>query len=524
MPASLSARLALRYAAAILVLLSAFAVFCYAGYQATSRRSFDRHLLHELGAVAPFVQAPGGFRGASTLDETDAVATRKRGTGGTFVRLLSPDGAVLYRSPNFEGYPPLPVSLPAGHPGAGRAPAWRSAEWESTEWRATERGAYTLGRSWGGAPARTLLSPIVASGQEPPGGGAKEGWIEVTGFVWGGARELRDLAWTLAGGVLAGVLFALVAGWWLARRALRPVAVLTGAARTLAAPGAPWGGRLPATFGPRDELTRLAETFNGLLERLEEAAARERRFTSNAAHELLTPLSTLRSEAEVTLRRERTPEAYREALGHVVADAAHLAATVRALLELARAERLRRTDEARLDLGRLVRSRVERFRPDAEEAGLALAARTEDDVRVAAEAAPLTEVVDNLIQNAVKYTPPGGRVTVTLSHGGVDAPVGTARSGSAPCVGPVPCSGTARLLVSDTGAGFDQEECERLFDRFYRSDQPAVQAERGSGLGLSIVKAITEAYGGSAGCASDGPGRGARFWVELPCLGPHGDR
>ena len=108
----------------------------------------------------------------------------------------------------------------------------------------------------------------------------------------------------------------------------------------------------------------------------------------------------------------------------------------------------------------------------------------------------LAEVIDNLVSNAVKYTPAGGRASVRLTH----------------------ADGTARLEVTDTGAGFDAATCERLFARFFRADTPEVQAEPGSGLGLAIVKAAVESYGGSVGCASPGPGRGAAFWVELPCL------
>ena len=127
---------------------------------------------------------------------------------------------------------------------------------------------------------------------------------------------------------------------------------------------------------------------------------------------------------------------------------------------------------------------------------MSLTVDTAAGVRVAAEAAPLGEVVDNLVSNAVKYTPPGGRAVVRLTHAG----------------------GTARLKVADTGAGFDAAACERLFDRFFRADTPEVQAEPGSGLGLAIVKAVVEGYGGTVGCASPGPGLGATFWVELPCL------
>ncbi len=471
----ISARLALWYGLTLFLLLSAFAVFCYLGYYAAAHRSFDRHLAHELGTVAPLVAAGPDGIDAGALDRSAAVATRLQGPSGTYVRVLDADGRVVYRSPNVAGRPPLPVALPSG------------------------REPVTVGRAWAGEPARSLVAPVRD-------GGRLAGYVEVTGYEWARDQELRELAWLLAGGVLLSVLFALGAGWWLARRALQPVAVLTDAAGRLAASGAALGARLPSDFRTRDELTALAETFNGLLGRLEASVARERRFTANAAHELLTPLATLRSEAEVALRRERDAPAYREVLERVVEDAAEMAATVRGLLQLARAEALARTPEARLDLGALVRQRAERVRAEAEAKGLALTVETADGVLVAAEPAPLAEVVDNLVQNAVKYTPPGGAVRVALDH---DGPPG---------------DGVAEIVVSDTGAGFGADEAERLFDRFFRSDAPEVQAEAGSGIGLAVVRAVAAGYGGAVEAESPGPGRGATFRVTLPCLGEHGAR
>ncbi|MDT7856426.1 ATP-binding protein [Rubrivirga sp. S365] len=463
----ISARLALWYALTLFLLLSAFAVFCYVGFHAAAHRSFDRHLDHELEAVVPLLRVGADGVDASALGGAAPVATRLGGPSATFVRVLTPGGAVASASANVASMPPLGVELPS----AG--------------------GPLRLSREWAGEPVRSLVAPLRAPG------GAVVGYAEVSGVEWSRHRELRDLGRTLALGVALSVLFALGAGWWLARRALRPVAVLTDAAGRLAADGARLGGRLPSSFRTRDELTALAQTFNGLLARLEASVERERRFTSNAAHELLTPLATLRSEAEVALRRDREPEAYRETLGRVVEDVAEMTGTVRGLLQLARAESLPQPPGERLDLGELVARRAERARAEAEAKGVALSVDVAAGVRVRAEAAPLAEVVDNLVGNAVKYTPPGGRVAVRLSHAG----------------------GAARLEVADTGAGFDGPTCERLFDRFFRADAPEVQAESGSGLGLAIVKAIVEGYGGTVGCASDGPGRGATFWAVLPCLG-----
>ena len=460
-------------------------MFCYTGFHLALHRDFDRHLTHEQRELLPFVTAgPDGpaFEGLSRLT---SVAYQTDGVYGTYVRLLTPEGAVRYRSPNFDSHEALPIRL------AG-----------SDE--------HSVSRTWDGLPARTRYVPLHENGPLPEGGeaaGPLVGWLEVTGFEWSRHQELERLARTLALGVLISVCFALVGGWWLARRTLRPVAAMTEAARQMgAAEGAgALAARLPADFGPPDELTELAETFNGLLARLEAAALRERRFTANAAHELLTPLATLQSEAEVALRREREGPAYRETIRNLLLDAERMTATVQGLLQLARAETIVKREEDRLDLSALVGERAERARKSAEASGVSLEVRAEPGVVVSAEASQLVEVVDNLLSNALKYTPQGGRVEVELRHGpdaGSDAGAG----------------GAAVLRVSDTGAGFEADEAELLFDRFYRSDRAEVQAEPGSGLGLAIVQAIAEAYGGTVRAESAGPGRGATFEVRLPCL------
>jgi signal transduction histidine kinase len=462
----LSVRLALWYALTLGLLLGAFALFCFAGFRASSQRAFDRHLAHELGTIAPLVRwQPDGTLDVAHLNTSAPPATRITGGGATFARVLTAGGDVLWASDNFSGRDGLAVL--------------------------TSDGAES--RAWGGTSVRSLARSLSnALGTR----------VEVTGYEWTGPGALRGLAGMLAIGVLLGVLVALAAGWWLAQRALRPVAVLTESAASLAEEGARVGGRLPATFAYRDELTDLAGTFNELLGRLEASVARERRFTANAAHELMNPLASLRSDAEVALRRPRTAPEYREVLGRVVEESERMASSVEGLLHLARAEALGRTPDARLDLSALVRQRVDRLGARAQAAGLTLAADVEPGIRLAAQAAPLVQIIDNLVENAIKYTPSGGSVRVALTH----------RHGGGTC------SGTARLIVEDTGIGFGGE-ADRLFDRFYRSDAPDVQARPGTGLGLAVVKAVAEAYGGRVGCASEGPGAGARFWAELPCVG-----
>ncbi|MEP0546349.1 MAG: ATP-binding protein [Rhodothermales bacterium] len=464
-PLPISLRLTLWYSLTLFLLLSAFAAFCYTGFHVALHRDFDRHLTHEQRELLPFVAVDAAGPHFEGLDELTSVAYQSEGVYGTYVRLLTPEGEVRYRSPNFEAYPSLPVALPG---------------------QAEETSASIV---WDGLPARTRTVPLRRGDDGPV-----LGWLELTGFEWSLHRELHRLAVTLALGVLLGVGFALGAGWWLARRTLRPISTMTEAAGQMGARDL--SARLPADFGPRDELTDLAETFNGLLDRLERSVERERRFTANAAHELLTPLATLRSEAEVALRRDREAPDYRDALRRLLLDIERMTATVQGLLQLARADTLTKRAEDRLDLSALVEDRLFRARPIAEAKGLALHGDVAPGVVIAAQASPIAEVADNLLANAVKYTPEGGRVDVRLSHG----------------------DGAARFVVRDNGVGFSPEEAARLFDRFYRSDDAAVQSEPGSGLGLAIVRAIAEGYGGHVHAQSPGVGEGAEFEVVLPCL------
>ncbi len=463
-PLPISARLALWYGLTLLLLLSGFAVFTYADFHLALHRDFDRHLTHEQREILPFVVVGDEGLTLEGLERNTSVAYTTNGVYGTYVRLLTAAGRVRYQSPNFAGHETLPIALPV--------------EAEET----------SVSREWEALPVRTRYVPVYASGN------VLAGWLEVSGFEWSLHRELHRLALTLGIGILVSVLFAFAGGWWLARRTLRPVRTLTEAAEQMSARDL--SSRLPVDFGIRDELTELAETFNGLLARLDASVARERRFTANAAHELLTPLATLRSEVDVALRRERDAPAYREVLERLLLDVARMTDTVRGLLQLARVEAIVKRSEDRLNLSALVSERADVFGAQGAVKALRLEVNVVPGIVVTGEAAPLLEVVDNLLQNAIKYTPTGGRVSVQLTHG----------------------SGVAVLRVADSGAGFEAAEADRLFDRFYRSDVPAIQAESGSGLGLAIVKAIVEAYGGAVSSQSAGPGQGASFEVRLPCL------
>jgi signal transduction histidine kinase len=288
------------------------------------------------------------------------------------------------------------------------------------------------------------------------------------------------------------MLLALAGGYLLARHALRPVARLTEAARRITAPDLSVRLRSNARF--RDEMTDLAETFNRMIARLESSFQRERRFTADAAHEIKNPLAALRNEAEVTLRRDRDPDAYRSALETILTDARRLGTLVDQLLELAHIEADAGAGPVATDVLRLGTEAVERWQQRAPSHRIGLAPGCTGPVRLSVHPAHLTTVLDNLLENALKYTPEGGRAELGILQEGNEAV----------------------LSVTDTGIGLDPETTPRLFDRFYRADTPAVQAQPGSGLGLAIAQAIVHHYGGTLAVNSAGPGRGSTFEVRFP--------
>lgn len=459
----ISTRLTIWYGLTLLILQCLFALFSYLFFHAGLHRDFDRHLDHETRQLLPFIQFTEDWQPVfASLDDLQSVAYETDGTYGTYVRLLSSDGQVRYQSPNFENHSRLPVRLPASRP------------------------ANPFSRTWEDNPVRSSYTPL---GEEA---GVVKGWLEVTGFEWSLQKELSRLRLALLIGIVLSVLFAIGGGYLLARRALQPVAALTEAANEIRATDL--SARLPTSFSSHDELTDLAETFNQMISRIEASFDRERRFTDNAAHELLTPLTTMRNGIEIALRREREPTAYQSTLSSMVLDVDEMTETVQGLLQLARVDRLHELPREPVDLSRVAKEHVARFSERAAREGVDLRLHIEPHVQVLAEEGRVGEIIDNLVDNAIKYSPEGTTVTIEVDRS----------------------EGQGRFVISDTGIGFSPEQKERLFDRFYRADAKEVQASHGSGLGLAIVEAITQVYGGSVLAHSDGLGRGSRFEVRLP--------
>jgi heavy metal sensor kinase len=316
-----------------------------------------------------------------------------------------------------------------------------------------------------------------------------------------GARRDRidEDIWRLTEWMLAAFAIILVAaplsGYWLAGRATRPLATILNTTARLHPDNL--SERLPLR-GSGDELDQLSLTLNGMLDRLAVHLEQQRAFVANAAHELRSPLTAMRTSLEVALERERSPAEYRELLTDLIEECASLGVLINQLLLLAEGDAglLHADGEVRLD--ELVRRAVDMFQGLAEQRGVSLQVHLPQSVAIRGNRVHLREVIHNLIDNALKFTPEGGTVSVEVS-----APPGSPR---------------IKLIVRDTGAGIPPEDLPNVFERFYRVDksrQRAQPARGGSGLGLSICQTIVRAYGGDISLAST-LGKGTTVTVSLP--------
>ncbi|HLW46915.1 MAG TPA: HAMP domain-containing sensor histidine kinase [bacterium] len=308
-----------------------------------------------------------------------------------------------------------------------------------------------------------------------------------------GARELlfasriRDGIWAGTGAAaLLGVLLALL----LARRMVRPVADLTSAARVIARGGTP----TPVPVRGEDEIAELARAFNKMAERLATDEEQRRRLFAGIAHELRTPLSVIQGTLEGVL--DRVLEATPERIATLHSQTLLLARLITDLrdVSLAQAGELQLNLEA-VDAGPVVRETLEALAPLAEERGVELRVDVARGLpRIDADPDRLRQIVQNLVENAVRYTPEGGQVRVTMRG---DA------------------AGGVRLAVADTGIGVAEADLPHIFRHFYRADQSRARTSGGTGLGLAIVKSLVEAHGGRVSVES-AVGRGSTFTVTFP--------
>ncbi len=288
------------------------------------------------------------------------------------------------------------------------------------------------------------------------------------------------------------LLMAAGGGYWLSRRALSPVDALVRTAREVS--GTNLSSRLQK-LETGDELQRLSDTLNEMLDRIESAFQRITQFTADASHELRTPVSLIRTEAELALRRSRGEAEYKESLRHILLEAERTTALIEQLLSMARADSGRETLHFEpVDLRQTLRSVVGGWQQVATIRNLQFSASLNaPDFSVMGDETLLRRLADILLDNAFKYTPSPGSVHLSLEPEGE----------------------SAVIRVQDSGVGIAEEEQGKIFERFYRVDKARSRAQGGAGLGLAIAQWIVTQHGGSISVESR-PGQGATFRVELP--------
>ena len=283
---------------------------------------------------------------------------------------------------------------------------------------------------------------------------------------------------------LTGIMGAL-----LAKMTLRPVDSMIKTIHDITAENMKLKLKLPGT---RDEIDKLAETFNDMLERLDHAFTSQKRLSEDLSHDLKTPLTIMKGEFEVSLKKLRAQEEYESVLRSSLEEVNKIIRLADNMLMLASFEAQNIIPDRRaLDIGLLAQSAVNSIRKLADEKHIEISLSHDEGITLKGDERQLKQLFLNLLDNAVKYTPEGGRVTVNVNQE----------------------KESVRIRIQDTGHGIAGAQIKRIFDRFYRADKS--RAGQGFGLGLSIVKSVVDAHGGRIEVESS-PGLGTAFIVSLP--------
>ncbi|MDQ2858397.1 MAG: HAMP domain-containing histidine kinase [Candidatus Eremiobacteraeota bacterium] len=458
-PQTLRGRLTLSYALALVVSLAFFGALALAVVDHAQRTALDAQLTTSARAILATVESQ---HGRVTLDEADSVQLSDILGAKANGVVWQQDGQV------------------AASAGRGTLPGLRKLALAATQARIASLRA-------GNEDVRAYVAPILSRSTRI---GELAIWRETDTITE--LDKVLALAFGFAIPVLAAL--AVLSGSAIARRALTPLGRIATLASEIEASDLSARLALPSS---RDELGRLAATFDRMLERLQNAFERERRFTGDASHELRAPLSVIRAEADLALRRERSGDEYREALRTIAERADALEAITRDLLGAARAE-AESGGNAIVHLDAIAREAAALMAVLAAKRGLTITVSADEDARVRAGRDALSRAVVAVLHNALKYARDGGYVRLDVVRDGT----------------------FVELRVTDDGTGFSADALEHGFDRFWRGVD--ARTLDGSGLGLAIARSIVLASGGSVALAN-APDGGAVVRIRFPAVSRGGD-
>jgi heavy metal sensor kinase len=462
-PRSIRFRLTAWYSTVLALALAVFGLFTWFAVRGILFHAVDETLADRVAGVHRFMENQIGSLSVEEIrDEFKEHSVL--GPGGDLFQVCDRAGVWLYRSASLENES-VPIQLPSALPSSG-----------SVE-----------DRQVGGTNLRFLARSVTVLGNPYT--------IQVAVPTHELTEGLTGFRWALIVLVPMVLLAATGGGWWMSRKALAPVDEITASARSIGERSLSRRLPVPATD---DELERLSKTLNQMLERIEDAFQRITQFTADASHELRTPVSLMRTTAELALRKQRSDADYRQALQEVLDESERTSDLIENLLTLARADAGKaQIERTPVDVAALLLEVSEQAQKLASQKGIAFSLQSfAPGPRIVADAGALRRLLLILLDNAMKYTPRGGTVAM-----------------SAACSGP-------RLLVElrDSGIGIGAADLPHIFERFYRADKSRNRDSGGAGLGLSLAKWIADVHQGDISVEST-VDRGSLFRVELPLEG-----
>jgi heavy metal sensor kinase len=449
--------------AVMLALLTAFAALIYSGLSNLLYQHIDSELLDRAQQESTQVETETGALAASEGDEEHEIREAAR-----FTVVLAPTGVVMWKGAAVLVRPPLEASLLAN----------------------VQRGhtVYDTVGTPNNDPIRRISLPITRKG-------TVQYILQTESSLRLAQNTLRLLLFLLAGLAAAMVGAAWLGSRWLARQALTPIEVLTATAEQISVPSMKTRMVLDE---PYEEFERLARVFNAMLDRLQKVFEGQRRFVADAAHEMQTPLTVMKGIIEVALHKCRSTDEYRDTLVTNLGQVERLSTLTRSLLILAQFAGDRPpVTLVPLSLEPLVHELAKELTVLAEDRKVRLTLEAHPVPLVLGDNGRLTQLLINLLDNALAHTPPEGEVTLRLR----------------------PEDGQVVMEVKDTGLGIAPEHLPHLFERFYRGDLARNRESGGAGLGLAIVKEIAEAHGGTVRAEST-VGKGSVFTLTLPSYQP----
>jgi heavy metal sensor kinase len=459
-PLSIRARLTLWYTGVVVLILLLVSVAAYSLLRWHLYNDLDASLFTVAGVLR---EAPPADPTAPLPPDLEPLVRGFLGPefADALMQLLDPEGRLRSRALR----PALPLSYQA------RVNALRGEPTLETVQLTT------------GDEARLLTMPVVR-------GGRIVDLVQVAMPLRRTRQTLLRYVETLLVLVPLGAVLSAAGGWLLARRALRPVDRMSQSALRISAEDL---SRRLERRGTQDEIDRLADTLNAMLARLEAAFGEMQRFTADAAHELRTPLTALRGGIEIALRAERSPDEYRRVLASSIEEVDQLIRLAEDLLLLSRSTVGLSAARQPVDLEPLCLEALELGVRLAKGKGVNVSMGATVPAIVHGDAGALRRVLLNLVDNAVKYTPAGGSVVISLAR----------------------VADSVALVVEDTGIGIDPADAKRIFEPFLRLDAGRNRDTGGSGLGLAIARSIVLAHGGTLE-VDNRPAGGSHFTINLP--------